>query len=280
MCPTYRKRAAGVPVTPSPPPILRVGMHLVYRSRHPFDILHRPAKVVTASVRFTPRPIEKETAMMCRTIVVGVALSICWRFRFGRPMPDKAKARSKLVVPARRSSPRGQALRHQVALVGADSPSARTSSAAIRRPGRPTRSSCPTRPSRGRHAGRPPDQGEMGRQRVSATPIPGEIDLGETEHAVIYAVAWLDCPEAITDAKLLTGSDDYIKVWINGKLVHTYNTECRAGEADQDTDDRHHAEQGREPDRRQVRQRAGGRGTSTSASPTRTARPILSPSSV
>ena len=31
------------------------------------------------------------------------------------------------------------------------------------------------------------------------------------------------------------GSDDYIKVWINGKLVHTYKTERRSGEADQDT---------------------------------------------
>ena len=64
--------------------------------------------------------------------------------------------------------------------------------------------------------------------------VPGKIDLGDLEHVATYAVATLDCPEAITDAKLMVGSDDYIKVWINGKLVHTYNTNYRAGDADQD----------------------------------------------
>jgi hypothetical protein len=65
--------------------------------------------------------------------------------------------------------------------------------------------------------------------------VPGEIDLGYNEHACTYAVAVVECPEAVTDAKLLVGSDDYVKVWINGKLVHTYKSACRAGEADQDT---------------------------------------------
>ena len=51
----------------------------------------------------------------------------------------------------------------------------------------------------------------------------------------MYAVAWVNCPEAITHAKLLLGSDDYVKVWVNGKLVHTYKAGSRAGEADQDT---------------------------------------------
>ena len=64
---------------------------------------------------------------------------------------------------------------------------------------------------------------------------PGEIDLGTPEHAVMYAVAWVDCPEAITNAQLLTASDDYIKIWINGKLVHTFKQEARGAEADQDT---------------------------------------------
>ncbi len=68
------------------------------------------------------------------------------------------------------------------------------------------------------------------------TDSPGKIDLGEAEHVTTYAVAVVDSPEAIDNAKLLVGSDDYIKVWINGKLVHTFKTECRAGEADQDTE--------------------------------------------
>jgi len=56
----------------------------------------------------------------------------------------------------------------------------------------------------------------------------------QVEHAAAYAVAWVYCPERISGAALLTGSDDYLKVWINSKLVHTYKTERRAGEADQD----------------------------------------------
>jgi len=64
---------------------------------------------------------------------------------------------------------------------------------------------------------------------------PGSIDLGTTEHAADYAVAWLYCPEAVSNAKLLVGSDDYIKVWINGKLELTYKTDRRSAEADQDT---------------------------------------------
>ncbi len=67
----------------------------------------------------------------------------------------------------------------------------------------------------------------------------GIVDLDSfynaTDHAAVYAVAYLLAPDDITNAKLLVGSDDYIKVWINGKLVHTYKTERRAGEADQDT---------------------------------------------
>jgi hypothetical protein len=69
----------------------------------------------------------------------------------------------------------------------------------------------------------------------SGSSTPGEIDLGTAEHAVTYAVAWVNCPEAVTNAKLMVGSDDYIKVWINGKLVHTYKAGSRAGEADQDS---------------------------------------------
>jgi len=66
----------------------------------------------------------------------------------------------------------------------------------------------------------------------------GQVDLDAlyngAEHAAAYAVAWLKCPREVRDAKLCVGSDDYIKVWINGKLVHTYKTERRAGTPDQD----------------------------------------------
>jgi hypothetical protein len=66
----------------------------------------------------------------------------------------------------------------------------------------------------------------------------GQVDLdavyGDIDHVCIYAVAWLDCPQAVADARLCTGSDDYLKVWVNGKLVHTYNKLRRAGAADQD----------------------------------------------
>jgi len=66
----------------------------------------------------------------------------------------------------------------------------------------------------------------------------GMVDLdpvyGELDHVAAYAVAWLECPQAAADAKLYVGSDDYMKVWVNGRLVHTYGKERRAGERDQD----------------------------------------------
>jgi len=71
------------------------------------------------------------------------------------------------------------------------------------------------------------DDGQTGRVNLDKA-------FGRAEHIAAYAVCWLSCPEAVSDAKLLIGCDDYIKVWINGKLVHTYKTERRAGEADQD----------------------------------------------
>jgi hypothetical protein len=66
----------------------------------------------------------------------------------------------------------------------------------------------------------------------------GLVDLdpvyGELDHVAVYAVAWLECPQDVPDAKLYVGSDDYMKVWVNGRLVHTYSKERRAGERDQD----------------------------------------------
>ncbi len=66
----------------------------------------------------------------------------------------------------------------------------------------------------------------------------GQVHLNEhydgLDHAAAYAVTWLDAPKAVKDAKLLFGSDDYIKVWVNGKLVHTYDEKRRGSEWDQD----------------------------------------------
>lgn len=54
------------------------------------------------------------------------------------------------------------------------------------------------------------------------------------EHAVAYLAADVIAPEAIEGAALLTGSDDYLKVWLNGERVHTYNDERRGVSADDD----------------------------------------------
>ena len=75
-------------------------------------------------------------------------------------------------------------------------------------------------------------------KQFSDSRFTGRVDLeelyGKIDHAAAYAVCWVYCPEKITGATLLTGSDDYITVWINGKAVHTYKVERRAGRADQD----------------------------------------------
>jgi len=67
----------------------------------------------------------------------------------------------------------------------------------------------------------------------------GQVNLDRLykriDHAAAYAVCWLYSPDGLHDAKLLVGSDDYVKVWINGKLVHTYKEQRRAAHADQDT---------------------------------------------
>lgn len=55
-----------------------------------------------------------------------------------------------------------------------------------------------------------------------------------TDHAAVYAVAWVNCPHEIADAKLLVGSDDYLTVWVNGEMVFSYNVRRRVGAPDQD----------------------------------------------
>jgi len=66
----------------------------------------------------------------------------------------------------------------------------------------------------------------------------GQVDLdglyGAPDYAVAYAVAWVACAKDLDALKLCVGSDDYVKVWINGTCVHTYKTERRASDWDQD----------------------------------------------
>ncbi|MCD4824722.1 MAG: hypothetical protein K8S55_08945 [Phycisphaerae bacterium] len=70
----------------------------------------------------------------------------------------------------------------------------------------------------------------------SATPA-GRVDfaspLKTSKHAAAYAIAWLDCPKKIT-ATLQLGSSDYLKVWLNGKPLHTRKTNRRQCRWDQD----------------------------------------------
>ncbi|MCC7147101.1 MAG: hypothetical protein IT443_11705 [Phycisphaeraceae bacterium] len=66
----------------------------------------------------------------------------------------------------------------------------------------------------------------------------GQVDLeghyGTMDYATAYAVGYLYCEEAMEGVKIYTGSDDYIKVWLNGKLVQSYNTKRRGSDWDQD----------------------------------------------
>lgn len=56
--------------------------------------------------------------------------------------------------------------------------------------------------------------------------------LGAVDHAIGYAVAQIEVPEA-SDAVLRMSSDDGLKVWVNGEAVHENNVD-RGGMLDQD----------------------------------------------
>lgn len=76
--------------------------------------------------------------------------------------------------------------------------------------------------------------------RFESNKYPGEIDLsklfnGKAAHAAAYAVTYLDCAEPASNLTLYTGGSGFLKVWINRKLVHTYNQAPREGKWDQDT---------------------------------------------
>ncbi len=68
--------------------------------------------------------------------------------------------------------------------------------------------------------------------------FPGRVNLAKIypgiEYAAAYAVAYLDSKRAITNLKLYSGSGGYIKIWLNGQLVHTYNRHNRDSRWDQD----------------------------------------------
>jgi hypothetical protein len=86
-----------------------------------------------------------------------------------------------------------------------------------------------------------PDNPNVGWQlvRFESSKYPGEIDLsklfnGKARHAAAYAVTYLDCAEPASNLTLYTGGSGFLKVWINHKLVHTYNQTVREGKWDQD----------------------------------------------
>lgn len=65
----------------------------------------------------------------------------------------------------------------------------------------------------------------------------GEVDFdsiyGNIDYSTAYAVTFIDMPCDMDGISLRVGSDDYVKVWINGKIILTYNKECRASDWDQ-----------------------------------------------
>ena len=68
--------------------------------------------------------------------------------------------------------------------------------------------------------------------------FPGRVNLAKIypgiEHATAYAVAYLDSDLVITNLKLYSGCGGYIKIWLNGQLIHTYNRHNRDSRWDQD----------------------------------------------
>lgn len=74
--------------------------------------------------------------------------------------------------------------------------------------------------------------------KVGYTFNPEFIDLdafyNQPEHVIAYAAAEIRSPKALSDLGMYFGSDDYLKVWLNGRLIHTYVERRRAAEWDQD----------------------------------------------
>jgi hypothetical protein len=68
--------------------------------------------------------------------------------------------------------------------------------------------------------------------------FPQVIDMGslygELEYAVAYLVANVYSPGDVENCRMYFGSDDYIKVWLNGELIHTYKDYTRSTVQDDD----------------------------------------------
>lgn len=72
--------------------------------------------------------------------------------------------------------------------------------------------------------------------------MPGLVHLEEAfaengkgpNHYVAYAVCWVRLERPVRNAWLLAGSDDFMKVWIDGRRVHEYSERSRAAIADED----------------------------------------------
>ncbi len=76
---------------------------------------------------------------------------------------------------------------------------------------------------------------------VDTSRTDGKVDLRvpypNSDFAVVYAVALVNSPETIEDARIKIGSDDYAKIWINGVCVLKYNEKCRGAYPDNDSSD-------------------------------------------
>ena len=75
--------------------------------------------------------------------------------------------------------------------------------------------------------------------RFASPDKPGEINLrtffkDKRENLAAYAVTYLNSKEEFANLTLYTGSNGYIKIWINHQLVHAYDHSKRIGKWDQD----------------------------------------------
>lgn len=75
-----------------------------------------------------------------------------------------------------------------------------------------------------------PQNAQMGCVDASS-PAAGNNEYPST----IYLYTEIDSPQDLPGLIMHTGSSCYIKVWINGNLVHAYNREPRKADMDQDT---------------------------------------------
>jgi hypothetical protein len=75
-------------------------------------------------------------------------------------------------------------------------------------------------------------------QPPAGSEFPQVIDLaqmyGAMDYALAYLVAHVHSAADAPDCRLCLGSDDYVKVWLNGALLYTYSDHCRAVSQDED----------------------------------------------